>query len=144
MATVAEIGLFVMSVGTVIAGILGDRIGRRNVLISRVALFGSMTFATGLIDGLWELGALRFLAGLGLGGAMPNAAAIAAEHTQLKKARIGHDADNRLHSLESLMTGLISRTNLPVIGWRTLFFVVGGLPVLVSLVLMVALPESRS
>ena len=64
-----------------IAGILGDRIGRHTVPISAVALFGLMTFATGWINGLWQLSALRFLAGLGLGRAMPNAAAIAAVHT---------------------------------------------------------------
>ena len=85
IAPIAAIDLIGMSVGTMIAGILSDRIGRHTVPISAVALFGLMTFATGWINGLWQLSALRFLAGLGLGRAMPNAATVAAEHTQPKK-----------------------------------------------------------
>lgn len=85
IAPIGAMGLIGMSVGTMIARILGDRIERHTVPISAVALFGLMTFATGWINGLWQLSALRFLAGLGLGRAIPNAAAIAAELTQPKK-----------------------------------------------------------
>ena len=121
IAPIGAMGLIGMSVGTMIARILGDRIERHTVPISAVALFGLMTFATGWINGLWQLSALRFLAGLGLGRAMPNAAAIAAEHTQPKKRTLAVMMTIACIPLGGLIAGLISRIVLPTIGWRTLF-----------------------
>lgn len=144
MAPVAAIGLFGMTVGTMIAGVLGDRFGRRTMLIVSVALFGAMTLAIGFVDGLWQLGALRFLSGLGLGGAMPNATTIAAEYTPPKKRALAVTLTIVCIPLGGLVAGLISRTILPDMGWRALFFVAGGLPLLVALILFLALPESPS
>lgn len=116
IAPIAAIGLIGMSVGTMIAGILRDRIGRHTVPISAVALFGLMTFATGWINGLWQLSALRFLAGLGLGRAMPNAAATAAEHTKPKKHTLAVMMTIVCIPLGGLIAALISRIVLPTIG----------------------------
>ena len=79
-APVLAAGLIGMMIGGAVAGIIGDRIGRRIALIGSVLVFGVLTAAAALVDNLWALGALRFLAGLGLGGAMPNAAALASEY----------------------------------------------------------------
>ncbi len=144
MAPVAAIGLIGMTVGTMIAGMLGDRFGRRTMLIASVALFGAMTLAIGVVDGMWQLGVLRFASGLGLGGAMPNATAIAAEYTPPKKRALAVTLTIVCIPLGGLVAGLISRTILPDMGWRALFFVAGGLPLLVALILFLALPESPS
>ena len=70
-------GMVGMMLGGALAGVVGDRMGRRVALIGSVLIFGVLTAAAALVDSLWALGVLRFLAGLGLGGAMPNAAALA-------------------------------------------------------------------
>src|SRR5712691_1155205 len=60
-------GMLGMMVGGAIGGIVGDRLGRRVALLGSVCAFGILTV-------------LRFFAGLGLGGAMPNAAALSSEY----------------------------------------------------------------
>ncbi len=142
MAPVAAIGLIGMTFGTMIAGILGDRIGRRRMLIVSVTLFGAMTLAIGFVDHLWQLGVLRFLSGLGLGGAFPNATAIVAEQTPPRRRALAVMLTIVCIPLGGLIAGLISRSVLPELGWRTLFYVAGGVPLIVAAILVVGLPES--
>lgn len=144
MAPVAAIGLIGMTIGTMIAGVLGDRFGRRTMLIASVMLFGAMTCLIGFTGDLWQLGALRFLSGLGLGGAMPNATAIAAEYTPAKRRALAVTLTIVCIPLGGLVAGLIARTILPGMGWQALFFVAGALPLVVGLILIAALPESPS
>ena len=73
-------GMIGMMFGGASAGLLGDRLGRKFALIASVSVFGVMTLAISGVHSLFALGTLRFLAGLGLGGAMPNAATLAAEY----------------------------------------------------------------
>src|SRR4029453_5705937 len=76
-APVVSLSYLGMMVGGAIAGIVGDRFGRRIALIGSMLVFGVMTMALAMVDGIVALGALRFVTGLGLGGAIPNAAALA-------------------------------------------------------------------
>src|SRR6266699_2623738 len=69
-----------MMIGGAIGGMLGDRVGRRTALLGSVVSFAAVTLAIATVNGVMMLGILRFLAGLGLGGAMPNAAALASEY----------------------------------------------------------------
>ena len=73
-------GPFGMMFGGAFGGMLGDRIGRRNALLLSVLSFAVVTLAIAFATGPGALVVLRFLAGLGLGGAMPNAAALASEY----------------------------------------------------------------
>src|SRR5260370_23624969 len=69
-------GMIGMMIGGAIGGILGDRLGRRVALLGSVVAFGALTILVPLAGGVGALTLLRFIAGLGLGGAMPNAAAL--------------------------------------------------------------------
>src|SRR2546425_12587427 len=75
-STVLALSPFGMMIGGAIGGVLGDRIGRRTALLFSMLSFAVLTLAISTVNGLMILGAFRFLAGLGLGGAMPNAAEI--------------------------------------------------------------------
>jgi AAHS family 4-hydroxybenzoate transporter-like MFS transporter len=75
---------------------------------------------------------------------MPNATAIAAEYTPPKKRALAVTLTIVCIPLGGLVAGLISRTILPDMGWRALFFVAGGMPLVVALILFLALPESPS
>jgi AAHS family 4-hydroxybenzoate transporter-like MFS transporter len=70
-ASVVALGYAGMMTGGAIAGLAGDRWGRRTALVATMFVFGSMTIAASLVHDTTALGWLRFAAGLGLGGAMP-------------------------------------------------------------------------
>src|SRR6188474_2089320 len=68
---------FGMMIGGLMGGILGDRFGRRTALLGSVMAFAVLTLSIAFVNSVFMLGLLRFIAGIGLGGAMPNAAALA-------------------------------------------------------------------
>ena len=69
-----------MMIGGLLGGVIGDKFGRRTALLLSVITFAVLTFVVAFIDSVVMLSALRFLAGVGLGGAMPNAASLASEY----------------------------------------------------------------
>src|SRR5690242_2969364 len=80
MGWVFSAGLIGMACGALIFGPVADKIGRRAVMIISVFLFGAFSFAIAFVDNIWELMALRFCAGLGFGGALPNSLGLVAEY----------------------------------------------------------------
>ena len=139
---VLAIGLAGMALGSPLAGYCGDRFGRRAALIGCVALFGLGTTATALVHGLTELTVLRFLTGMGAGGALPNASALAAEFAPLRRRPVAVKLTIVCVPLGGMLGGLIAARVLPVFGWRALYAIGGTAPVLLALVLGWALPES--
>jgi AAHS family 4-hydroxybenzoate transporter-like MFS transporter len=141
-APVVSLGYFGMMIGGAIAGLVGDRLGRRVALVGSMLVFGSMTLAVVAADGVAALGALRFLAGIGLGGAMPNAAALAAEYVPKQYRPIAVTVTIVCVPLGATLAGLIAIPALPTFGWRALFFAGGIVPVAAAIALRWMLPES--
>ncbi|MDB5437704.1 MAG: hypothetical protein JWM33_131 [Caulobacteraceae bacterium] len=142
LSPVIAIGHVGMMVGAALAGFAGDRIGRKTALVASVLLFAVATLAMALVPNLLVLSWLRIIAGLGLGGALPNAAAIVAEYTP---ARFRHFAVSTCIvcvPLGGVVGGLIAAQLLPAVGWRSLFAFAGGATLVVGLMLTIALPES--
>src|SRR4051812_2777073 len=83
-AAVVSLGYLGMMGGGLLAGLAGDRFGRRTALLGSMIVFGVFTVAGAFVHSAGMLGALRFLAGIGLGGAMPNAATLAAEYVPVR------------------------------------------------------------
>ena len=135
-------GMVGMMVGGFIGGYLGDRMGRRFALIGSVAAFGVLTLLVSLSNGLWSLGILRFLAGLGLGGAMPNAAALSSEYVPRRQRPFAVTLTIVCIPLGGSLAGFIGGQILPTFGWRVLFAVVGIVPLVLAAVLLKVLPES--
>ena len=93
-APVLALGLVGMMIGGAVAGLAGDRLGRKTALVGSVVVFGLATAAAAAVHGIAGLSATRFLAGVGLGGALPNAAALASEfvpkrHRAIAVTRVG-------------------------------------------------------
>jgi AAHS family 4-hydroxybenzoate transporter-like MFS transporter len=131
-----------MMVGGAIAGFAGDRYGRRTALLGSMVVFGVMTMGAAFVDDTTSLGVLRLLAGLGLGGAMPNAAALAAEYVPIRQRPIAVTVTIVCVPLGATLAGLMGIRLLPVMGWRTLFVLGGVVPVIAAVVLRFLMPES--
>jgi AAHS family 4-hydroxybenzoate transporter-like MFS transporter len=141
-APVLAVGLFGMMIGGAVAGMAGDRIGRKNALIGTMLLFGAATAAAGFAQDILTLGITRFLAGIGLGGALPNAAALAAEFVPSRHRALAVTMTIVCVPLGGTLAGLLALRILPTLGWRMLFMIGGGVPIILAVLLYVALAES--
>lgn len=137
-------GLFGLLIGSFLFGPLSDRFGRKTLLVITTALFGIMSVAAGFSENITQLTALRFMTGLGLGGALPNAITLCSEYSP----------DHRRASLVALMvcgftvgmaaSGFIAAAVIPTLGWQWVLFIGGALPLLLVPVLIGLLPESAN
>lgn len=141
-APVLALSLLGMAAGTVLGGQIGDRFGRRVGIIGAVLWFGAITVATALVDDINTLAMLRFLAGLGLGGTLPNASALNAEMTPLRSRAFSVMLTIVCVPLGAMLGGLLAAQVLPVYGWRALFVLGGLLPIAMAVLLYFMLPES--
>ena len=140
--TALAIGPFGMMIGGMLGGLAGDQFGRRPTLIGCVVLFGALTLMMAMVDSVGTLSVLRLLAGIGLGGAMPNAATLAAEYVPTRQRAFAVTATIVCIPLGGALAGELAALVIPTRGWRTLFVAGGALPLLLSLVLWRLLPES--
>ena len=131
-----------MIIGGFIGGYIGDRLGRRLALLGSVVWFGLLTVLVAFADDVTTLTPLRFVAGLGLGGAMPNAAALASEYVPLRRRPFAVTMTIVCIPLGGTLAGFTGALILPSYGWRALFFAGGILPLVLATVLWKTLPES--
>ncbi|WP_438391861.1 MFS transporter [Caballeronia sp. DA-9] len=141
-APVVAAGLIGMGIGSACAGLFADRFGRRWAVIGSVLVFGVATAAISLAPNPIVIAALRFVAGLGIGGAVPTAATLTAEYTPARFRTIAITVTILCVPLGGMFAGLFSSVILPAYGWRMLFLAGGVLPLILALVLLFALPES--
>ncbi|MGN6086494.1 MFS transporter [Trinickia sp.] len=135
-------GLIGLMVGALLFGPLADRIGRRKTLLATVAFFGAASLATAYAPSIGPLIALRFITGLGLGGAMPNAIAMTSEYCPERKKSFLTTVMFCGFTLGSGMGGVAAAQLMPSHGWRSILLLGGALPLLLVPIMVVALPES--
>ncbi|WP_035515467.1 MFS transporter [Paraburkholderia nodosa] len=141
-APVVAAGLVGMGFGSAFAGLFADRFGRRWAVVGSVLVFGTATCAIGLAPNVAAIAALRFIAGFGIGGALPSSTTMTAEFTPARLRTFAVTATIVCVPLGGMLAGIFAAQVLPVYGWRGLFFAGGVLPLVLALVLLVALPES--
>jgi len=142
LGPVMSAGLFGFMVGALTIGELGDRIGRKYMVVIGTAIFGLLTLAAVTTDSKLAFVVLRFIAGVGLGGAIPNAIALNAEYAsrRFKATAIGVMFVG--YTLGGAAPGLAASALLARYGWQGVFVVGGVLPVVLCLVMAMVLPES--
>ena len=128
--------------GSQIFGWIGDRHGRKTALILSNLLFGIFTFIAAYSTNLTELSALRFVAGLGIGGVIPNLVAINAESAPRNlRATLAIIAAGMV-PLGGALAGFAAATLVPQYGWQILFYIGGIAPIVFALAAIYGLPES--
>jgi AAHS family benzoate transporter-like MFS transporter len=132
-----------MLVGALVCGVVGDRIGRQPVLLVGIALFSLGFLVSGVAGSVWTLGLARLLSGLGVGGAISTALALARGHAPRHRASLVVNITMAGIPLGGALTALIGLAVLPTLGWRPMFFIGAGLTVLIFLVVLAVRLEVR-
>jgi AAHS family 4-hydroxybenzoate transporter-like MFS transporter len=142
LAPILTAGIVGMVLGAMTLGLMGDKFGRRPTIIGSVTLFGVAYLATAFAQTTEQILVLRFIAGLGMGGATPVVLSLAAEYGSAKHR--GTIMTTVLLGLPAgaILGGLLAAKMLPSIGWQGIFAVGGLVPLALAVVLMFALPES--
>lgn len=131
-----------LTMGSFTLGPVADRVGRKRVLVAATACFGVFTFCTALSSSFNELLVFRFLAGFGLGGAMPSFISLASEYMPTRLRATVVSLLWAGFPLGGVVGGLLASWIIPAFGWQSVFYIGGVLPIVVALLLVVALPES--
>ena len=128
--------------GSAIFGWIGDRYGRKAALVASNLLFGVFTLAAAYATNLDQMFWLRLLAGLGIGGVIPNVVAINAESAPRKlRATLAIIAVGCV-PLGGAIPGFVTAALVPQYGWQILFLIGGIVPIVIAIVAMIGLPES--
>ncbi|GIN90489.1 MFS transporter [Siminovitchia terrae] len=128
-------------VGAVGMSMAADRIGPKKIVISSVVIFSFFTCLSGFANSPLLFAVLRVLAGVGLGGVMPNIVALSTEFSP-KKIRSTMVAMIFCgYSVGSMIIALLSKFVIETYGWKPLFWL-AAVPLLLVPFMLKALPES--
>ncbi|WP_042878553.1 MFS transporter [Cupriavidus necator] len=141
LGNVLSASLVGLALGALIAGPCADRFGRKAVLLVSVAVFGLFSLATASAQSAAELSGWRFLTGLGLGAAIPNATTLLAEYAPARRRAFLVNSMFCGFTLGAAGGGFLAALIIPAWGWRSVFIVGGAAPLVLAL-LVLALPES--
>lgn len=135
-------GVLGMGVGNLLLGLVSDKLGRKPVLIASLVAFGLLNLLKGVTSSFEMMVFLQFAAGVGIGGAYPNAIALTSEYvpahqrsTLVTLCAMGYLAGTTLG-------GFLAAALLPAYGWRSVFFVGGVIPLMIAMGALASVPES--
>ena len=140
--TAFSAGLVGMMIGATQGGTLGDRLGRKRTVLVGVVWFGLFTLVTAWVGGLTGLVVLRFLAGIGLGCAVPNAIALNTEYAPKRLRATMVTVMFLGYTIGAALGGAAAALLIPRFGWPSVFIAGGVAPIMVALLCVKYLPES--
>jgi AAHS family 4-hydroxybenzoate transporter-like MFS transporter len=135
-------GLGGLFLGSMLFGMVGDRIGRRRVLLGATVAFSVFTLLAGRATSINELLIIRFLAGLGLGAILPNATALIGEFSPRRMRIATMMIVTNGFTVGAAFGGFLAAWLIPLYGWQSVFYVGGVVPLLLLVPMYAWLPES--
>jgi MFS transporter, AAHS family, 4-hydroxybenzoate transporter len=131
-----------LSLGAMGLGMLSDRFGRKHVLTFATIVFGVFTICTACVTSFDQLLVMRFLAGVGLGGAMPSFIGMASDYAPRHRRGVIVGLLWTGFPVGGMVAGIVSTHLIGAFGWQSVFYAGGMVPILLAIVLASALPES--
>jgi MFS transporter, AAHS family, 4-hydroxybenzoate transporter len=129
-------------VGALSAGPIGDRVGRRPLLITSLTIFGVASLLTAFAGSLLMMTILRFFTGLGIGGGFAGAASLTGDYAPHRRRALMIMVSFTGAPIGGFLCGQLAGVLLPTFGWPSVFVVGGVVPLLIVLALALWLPES--
>jgi AAHS family benzoate transporter-like MFS transporter len=137
----ASSALFGMMFGAVFLGALSDRIGRRWTISICVFLFSVFTAAAGLTSDPVTFSVMRFIAGLGIGGVMPNIVAQMTEYSPKKIRSFMTTLMFSGYAFGGILAAVLGKQFIGDYGWQSVFLAAGA-PLLLIPFILKSMPES--
>jgi len=129
-------------VGALSGGPIGDRVGRKPLLLASVTIFGLASLLSAFAPSLTVLTVLRFFTGLGIGGAFPGAATLAGDYAPHRLRATMIMATFTGAPIGGFVGGQVVALLLPHFGWPVIFIIGGIFPLILVPILALWLPES--
>ncbi len=142
LAPVLSAALLGLAIGAISFGPVADKVGRKVVLITAVSIFAVGTIISAYATSLLQLEILRFITGVGLGAAMPNAVTLLSEYCPDNKRSVIVNTMYCGFPLGAALGGFISAWLIPAFGWRSTLLFGGLAPLVLVIVMMLMMPES--
>lgn len=133
--------LFGMMFGAIFLGTIADRIGRRWAIVICIVLFSVFTAAAGLTTDPVTFSLTRFLAGLGIGGVMPNVVAQMTEYAPRKLRSTMVTLMFSGYAVGGMLAAVLGKGLIESHGWQSVFLAAAA-PVLLIPFILKSLPES--
>ncbi len=131
-----------MAFGAVIFGYLGDLFGRKRIVVITVIMFSIFTPLAGLASNLHELLVIRFVTGIGMGGALPNAVTLVAEYSAQRQRRMMVTVMYLGFAAGGVLGSFAAKVLIEPYGWQAIFYFGGVAPLLLVPFLLRYMPES--
>ncbi|WP_168461129.1 MULTISPECIES: MFS transporter [unclassified Acinetobacter] len=137
----ASTALFGMMFGAMTFGTLSDKLGRKKTIMICVAIFSGFTFLGAFASNPVEFGILRFLAGLGIGGVMPNVVALMTEYApkRIRSTLVALMFSG--YAIGGMTSALLGAWLVPEFGWKIMFYI-AIIPLVALPLIWKFLPES--
>ena len=137
----ASSALFGMMFGAIFLGSISEKIGRKLTIAICIFLFSVFTAAAGLVNDPVSFSILRFIAGLGIGGVMPNIVAQMTEYSPKKIRSLMTTLMFSGYAIGGVLAAAIGKQFIVEYGWQVVFFA-AGVPVILIPFILKSMPES--
>lgn len=137
----ASSALFGMMFGNVVFGGLSERYGRRNVICLCIAIFSLFTAAAGFTSSPVTFSITRFIAGIGIGGVMPNVIAQMTDYSPLRMRSTLVTLMFSGYSIGGMLAAVLGKGLIESYGWQTVF-IAAAAPVVLLPLIWIQMPES--
>jgi AAHS family 4-hydroxybenzoate transporter-like MFS transporter len=129
-------------VGALSAGPIGDRFGRKPLLIGSLLIFGLASLLSAFAGSLLMMTILRFFTGLGIGGGFPGAATLTGDYAPHRRRALMIMLSFTGAPIGGFLCGQAAGLLLPTLGWPSIFLIGGVVPLALVVVMALWLPES--
>ena len=142
LAPVMSAALVGLALGAVVSGPLADKFGRTKLLIINLLGFGLFTLLAALSSGVTELMMYRFIAGLFMGGVMPQAVTLVTDYSPMRLNGRMVTIILSGFTIGAAIGGFLAAWIIPHYNWHAMMIIGGVLPIILAVVAIFTLPES--